>query len=147
MQEDRKLIVKLEPQSLSVQEWEILSTPMDLALRNGVPFADKTTKYRDDLLMLMLYSAGLKHTLSLLPLESLELLREELKEDWREVMAVADQLSRERFLKDQQKDAKEEEIRDIARRMILKGMSIDMINNVTGLSKEDVMKIVNQTME
>lgn len=147
MQEDRKLIVKLEPQSLSVQEWEILSTPMDLALRNGVPFADKTTKYRDDLLMLMLYSAGLKHTLSLLPLESLELLREELKEDWREVMAVADQLSRERFLKDQQKNAKEEEIRDIARRMIRKGMSIDMINDVTGLSKEDVMKIVNQTTE
>lgn len=132
------LIVKLDSQLLSEEEWDS-HTPMNFELWDGMPFSNKTTLFRDRLLLALLYSAGIKHTLSLLPEKSLDLLKEELEEDWRDIVVEADRLARERFIEEQ-------ELHGIARKLIENGMSVEEVTTVTGLSKDDVSRIVNKTM-
>lgn len=137
------LIVKLEGQLLSEEDWDSHTPPINFELWRGIPFTNELTEstiHRDRLLLSLLYSAGIKHTLTLLPQESLNMLREELEEDWRDIVAEADRLARERFIE-------EKEIRDIARRMIEIGMSVEDVSNISGLSKDDVIRIANKTMD
>ncbi|MEQ2529573.1 hypothetical protein WMO40_23145 [Bacillaceae bacterium CLA-AA-H227] len=137
------LIVRLDGQLLSEEDWKNHTPPINFELWRGIPFTNESiesTILRDRLLLSLLYSAGIKHTLTLLPQESLNILREELEEDWRDIVAEADRLARERF-----KETKE--IRDMSRRMIEIGMSVEEVSNISGLSKDDVIRIANKTME
>lgn len=137
------LIVKLDGQLLSEKDWDSLTPPINFELWRGIPFTNEltvSTIHRDRLLLSLLYSAGIKHTLTLLPQESLNIFREELEEDWRDIVAEADRLAREMF-------KEEKEIRDMSRRMIEIGMSVEEVSNISGLSKDDVIRIANKTME
>jgi hypothetical protein len=134
------LIVRLDGQLLSEEDWKSHTPPVNFELWNGMPFSNQTTLYRDKLLIALFCSAGIKHTVSLLPQESMDLLREEVKVDWREIVAEADRLARVKFIE-------EKEVRDMSRRMIEIGMSVEEVSNISGLSKDDVIRIANKTMK
>jgi len=137
------LIVTLDGQLLSEEDWKSHTPPMNFELWRGIPFTNESTEstiFRDRLLLSLLYSAGIQHTLTLLPQESLNILREELEEDWRDIIAEADRLARVKFIEGK-------EIRDMSRRMIEIGMSVEEVSNISGLSKDDVIRITNKTMD
>ena len=73
------LIPKPEPHEMTLQEWNThTSSEHKWEYLNGVPFNDEGE--RDRVLLGLLYSAGLKHLLEILPQESKEELVKLLKD-------------------------------------------------------------------